>query len=168
MGEGGKITISMTQDALLKLLEADARLSDQQIADRLGVDVATVAAKRAALEKAGRIVGYQAIVNDDEEGVSAFIEVRCTPERGGGFDRLAARIARFKEVRSCYLISGGFDLLVMVEAPTLLDVARFVSENLASMQNVISTATHFRLKTYKNNGLLYAEEPEAERLTIIP
>ena len=73
----------MTQDALLKLLEADARLSDQQIADRLGVDVATVAAKRAALEKAGRIVGYQAIVNDDGEGVSAFIEVRCTPERGG-------------------------------------------------------------------------------------
>ena len=168
MGEGGKIAVSMTQDALLKLLEADARLSDQQIADRLGVDVATVAAKRAALEKAGRIVGYQAIVNDDGEGVSAFIEVRCTPERGGGFDRLASRIARFKEVRSLYLISGGFDLLVMVEAPTLLEVARFVSENLASMQNVISTATHFRLKTYKNNGLLYAEEPEAERLTIIP
>ena len=71
-GKGGKIGESMTQDALLKLLEADARLSDQQIADRLGVDVATVAAKRAALEKAGRIVGYQAIVNDDEEGVSAF------------------------------------------------------------------------------------------------
>ena len=158
----------MTQDALLRLLEADARLSDQQIADRLALDVATVAAKRAALEKAGRIVGYQAIVNDDAEGVSAFIEVRCTPERGGGFDRLASRIAHFKEVRSCYLLSGGYDLLLLVEAPTLLEVARFVSENLASMQGVISTATHFRLKTYKNNGLLFAEEPQTERLTYIP
>ena len=159
---------AMTQDALLRLLEADARLSDQQIADRLALDVATVAAKRAALEKVGRIVGYQAIVNDDGEGVSAFIEVRCTPERGGGFDRLASRIAHFKEVRSCYLLSGGYDLLLLVEAPTLLGVARFVSENLASMQGVISTATHFRLKTYKHNGLLFAEEPQTERLTYIP
>ncbi len=84
----------MTQDALLKLLETDARLSDQQIADRLGMSVADVAAHRAQLEREGRIVGYQAVVNDDEEGVSAFIEVRCTPERGGGCTRLASRIAR--------------------------------------------------------------------------
>ena len=167
-GEDGMMCESMTQDALLKLLEADARLSDQQIADRLGVDVATVAAKRAALEKAGRIVGYQAIVNDDGEGVSAFIEVRCTPERGGGFDRLATRISRFDEVKSCFLISGGFDLLVLVEAQDLMSVARFVSEKLSSMDGVLSTATHFRLKTYKNNGLLFTQEPAHERLTVIP
>lgn len=158
----------MTQDALLKLLEADARLSDEQIANRLGVSTEHVAEKRAELEQAGRIVGYQAIVNDDQEGVSAFIEVRCTPERGGGFNRLASRIARFREVRDCYLSSGGFDLLVMVEAKTLLDVARFVSEKLATMDGVVSTATHFRLKTYKHNGLLFAEEETHTRLSVAP
>ncbi len=158
----------MTQDALLKLLETDARLSDQQIADRLGLSVADVAARRAALEKEGRIVGYQVVVNDDEDGVSAFIEVRCSPERGGGFNRLATRIARFAEVRSCYLMSGGFDLLVMVEARNLLDVARFVSEKLATMEGVLSTATHFRLKTYKLNGLLFEEEPSPERISVAP
>lgn len=158
----------MTQDALLRLLEADARLSDEQIATRLGMKPAEVAARRAALEAEGRIVGYQAIVNDDAEGVSAFIEVRCTPERGGGFNRLAARIARFPEVRNCYLISGGYDLLVMVEAPTLPGVARFVSEKLSSMEGVLSTATHFRLKTYKNNGLLFEEEKTHERLVVVP
>ena len=158
----------MTQEALLKLLETDARLSDRQIADRLGVSVSEVAAERATLEQEGRIVGYQTIVNHDEVGVSAFIEVRCTPERGEGFDRLAQRIARFDEVKSCYLMSGGYDLLVLVEADTLQGVARFVSEKLSNLHGILSTATHFRLKTYKNNGLLYAEEPEAERLTIIP
>lgn len=158
----------MTQDALLKLLESDARLSDQQIADRLGVSVSDVAAERAALEKEGRIVGYQTIVNDDTKGVSAFIEVRCTPERGGGFNRLATRISRFSEVRSCFLISGGFDLLVLVEASSLLEVARFVSEKLSSMEGVLSTATHFRLKTYKLNGLLFEDEPTHERLSVAP
>ena len=158
----------MTQDALLKLLEADARLSDQQIADRLGVDVATVAAKRAALEKAGRIVGYQAIVNDDAEGVSAFIEVRCTPERGGGFDKLARRIARFPEVRHCYLISGGYDLLLEVRGETLKDVAEFVSSKLATIDGVMSTSTHFMLKKYKELGKMMQDEENKERLNITP
>lgn len=158
----------MIQEALLKLLEKDARLSDQQIADRLGVSTAEAAAARAALEQEGRIVGYQAIVNDDGQGVSAYIEVRCTPERGGGFDRLATRISRFKQVKSCELISGGYDLLVLVEAPTLLEVARFVSEKLSSMEGVLSTSTHFRLKTYKQNGLLFAEEIKHERIVVAP
>lgn len=158
----------MTPDALLKILEADARLSDGQIAERLGVSVAEVAAQRAALEKEGRIIGYQTIVNDDREGVCAFIEVRCTPERGSGFNRLAQRIARFSEVKGCFLISGGFDLLVMVEVKDLMAVARFVSEKLSSMQGVLSTATHFRLKTYKFNGLLFEEENTHERLIVAP
>jgi len=158
----------MSPDVLLKLLEADARLSDQQIADRLGVRASEVASQRAALEKEGRIIGYQTIVNEDDKGVSAFIEVRCSPERGGGFDRLATRISRFDEVKSCFLISGGFDLLVLVEAQDLMSVARFVSEKLSSMDGVLSTATHFRLKTYKNNGLLFTQEPSHERLTVIP
>ena len=158
----------MTQDALLKLLETDARLSDRQIAERLGENEAVVASARAALEKEGRIVGYQTIVNDDSEGVAAFIEVRCTPERGGGFNRLATRIARFNEVRSCYLMSGGYDLLVMVEAKDLLEVAKFVSEKLSSMEGVLSTSTHFRLKTYKLNGLLFEETPAMERIIVAP
>ena len=158
----------MTQNALLKMLETDARLSDEQIAARLGVEAADVAAMRAKLETEGRIVGYQAILNDDKEGVSALIEVRCTPERGGGFNRLAKRIARFDEVRSCFLISGGFDLLILVEAKTLLEVARFVSEKLSSMEGVLSTATHFRLKTYKQNGLLFDEAETDERISVAP
>ena len=158
----------MTQDALLKLLEADARLSDCQIAERLGASEAEVAAARAELEKEGRIVGYQTIVNDDSDGVAAFIEVRCTPERGGGFNRLATRIARFKEVRSCYLMSGGYDLLVMVEAKDLMEVAKFVSEKLSSMEGVLSTSTHFRLKTYKLNGLMFEEAPAMDRMIVAP
>ena len=158
----------MTQDALLKLLEADARLSDCQIAERLGESEAEVAAARAALEKEGRIVGYQTIVNDDTKGVAAFIEVRCTPERGGGFDRLAMRIARFNEVKSCYLMSGGYDLLVMVEAKDLMEVAKFVSEKLSSMEGVLSTSTHFRLKTYKLNGLMFEEAPAMDRMIVAP
>ena len=158
----------MTQNALLKMLETDARLSDEQIAARLGGEPAEVAAMRAKLEAEGRIVGYQAILNDDKEGVSALIEVRCTPERGGGFNRLAKRIARFDEVRSCFLISGGFDLLILVEATTLLEVARFVSEKLSSMDGVLSTATHFRLKTYKQNGLLFEEAESDERISVAP
>ena len=158
----------MMRDALLKLLETDARLSDSQIAERLGESEAAVAAARAALEKEGRIVGYQTIVNDDTDGVAAFIEVRCTPERGGGFNRLATRIARFREVRSCFLMSGGYDLLVMVEAKDLLEVAQFVSEKLSSMEGVLSTSTHFRLKTYKLNGLMFEEIPAVDRMVVAP
>ncbi len=159
----------MTQDSLLKILESDARLSDCEIADRLGLTADEVSACRAELEAQGRIVGYQAITNDDEEaGVSAFIEVRLTPERGGGFDRLAERIARFDEVESCYLASGGFDLLLQVDGSTLMDVARFVSEKLSSMDGVLSTSTHFRLKTYKRDGFLFSGQPSHERLSVSP
>ena len=100
--------------------------------------------------------------------MSAFIEVRCTPERGDGFNRLAQRIARFEEVKSCYLMSGGYDLLVMVEAENLQGVARFVSEKLSNLHGILSTATHFRLKTYKLNGLLFHEEPESDRISVAP
>lgn len=161
--------VSMTQDALLKLLETDARLSDAEIAERLGLSCEAVAARRAELEARGRIVGYQAVTNDDQEvGVSAFIEVKLTPERDGGFDRIAARIARFDAVASCYLASGGFDLLVQVDGETLMDVARFVAEKLSTMEGVLSTATHFRLKTYKKNGLLFESPSAHERLSVTP
>ncbi len=159
----------MRQDALLKLLETDARLSDEEIAERLGLSVENVKSRRSELESQGRIVGYQAVTNDDQEtGVSAFIEVKLTPERDGGFDRIASRIARFDAVASCYLASGGFDLLVLVDGETLMDVARFVTEKLSTMEGVLSTATHFRLKTYKKNGLLFDAPPLQERLSVTP
>lgn len=158
----------MKTEALLKILEEDARLSDRQLADRLGADIEEVKATREALEREGRIVGYRTVVNDDSVGVAAFIEVRCTPEQQGGFNRLAERIARFDEVRSCYLMSGGYDILVMVEAKDLMGVARFVTDKLSSMGGILSTATHFRLKTYKLNGLMFDTPSASERISVAP
>jgi DNA-binding Lrp family transcriptional regulator len=96
------------------------------------------------------------------------IEVKITPERGGGFDRLAERIAKYAEVNSCYLMSGGYDLLVIVEGNSLREVATFVSEKLATIQGVLSTATHFMLKPYKEQGVLMTREQNDERLAVAP
>jgi DNA-binding Lrp family transcriptional regulator len=100
--------------------------------------------------------------------VRAVIEVKITPERGGGFNRLAERIAKYSEVRSCYLMSGGYDLLVEVEGKSLREVASFVSEKLATIQGVISTATHFVLKAYKEHGVMMHRESNNERLPVTP
>lgn len=161
----------MSSDPLLQLLRRKARFSDQELADLLSSDKATVAAKVAAWEADATILGYHAVVNPEAFGdtsVSAFIEVKVTPERGGGFDRLAMRVSRFDQVVSCYLASGGYDLMVVVEGSDLREVARFVSEKLSSLDGVISTATHFRLKTYKENGFLFEREAATERLSVSP
>ena len=100
--------------------------------------------------------------------VVGIIEVKLTPEREGGFDRLARRIARFDQVVSCYLMSGGYDLLLSVEGGDLMEVARFVSEKLSTMEGVLSTATHFRLKTYKENGFAHGGDDDPERLPVAP
>ena len=96
------------------------------------------------------------------------MEVRLTPERGGGFDRLASRIARFEDVVSCYLMSGSYDLLVVVQGDTLQEIATFISEKLSTIKGVISTATHFRLKAYKENGVGLIREPKSQRLAVAP
>lgn len=161
----------MSTDPLLQLLRRQARCSAQELADLLSLDEKVVAARVAAWEADGTILGYHAVINPETTGdtsVSAFIEVKVTPERGGGFDRLAVRIARFDQVVSCYLASGGYDLMVVVEGSDLRDVARFVSEKLSSLEGVISTATHFRLKTYKENGFLFEREARSERLAVSP
>lgn len=162
----------MSSDPLLQLLRRKARISDQELADILSTDQKSVADRVAAWENDGTILGYQAVIDPEATGnndsVSAFIEVKVTPERGGGFDRLAMRIARFDQVVSCYLASGGYDLMVVVEGRDLREVARFVSEKLSSLDGVISTATHFRLKTYKENGFLFDREPTTERLAVSP
>ncbi len=156
---------------LLNLLRRKARASYQELADLVNSSESEVEKTIAAWEKDRTILGYHAVTNPESIGdtsVSAFIEVRLTPERGGGFDRLAIRIARFDQVVSCYLASGGYDLMVVVEGADLRDIARFVSEKLSSLDGVLSTATHFRLKTYKENGFLFESEPETERLAVTP
>ena len=156
---------------LLDLLRQNARLSNRDLADRISSTEDAVAAEIKSLEATGTILGYHSVVDRERAGdtsVSAFIEVKVTPERGGGFDRLATRIARFDQVVSCYLASGGYDLLVVVEGADLREVARFVSEKLSTMEGVLSTATHFRLKTYKENGFLFEDGGQPERLAVSP
>lgn len=162
---------AMSIDPLLQLLRRQARHSHQELAELLSLSEAEVRERLAGWEKNGTILGYQAVINPEQAGdddVSAFIEVKVTPERGGGFDRLAMRIARFDQVVSCYLASGGYDLMVVVEGSDLREVARFVSEKLSTMDGVISTATHFRLKTYKENGFIFGESTGPERMAVSP
>ena len=158
-------------ETLLRLLQQDANTSREDLARLLNLSVEETNARIAALEKEGVIRGYQAIVDRerlDKNTVTAFIEVRITPERGGGFDRIAHRIAKFDQVVSCYLISGGNDLIVVVEGGSLREVASFVSEKLSTIESVISTATHFRLKTYKENGALLTSDLPEDRLPVSP
>src|SRR4051812_38329880 len=158
-------------DKLLSLLRKNARAPIEDLAKELNREEAVVASQIAQLEAEGIILGYQALV-DPERGlaraVTACIEVKITPERDGGFDRLATRIARFAEVQSCYLMSGGYDLLVVVQGDTLQDVASFISERLSTIKGVISTATHFRLKAYKENGIALFREEGPQRLAVTP
>src|SRR5271156_3986330 len=158
-------------DPLLKLLQENAALKAPQLAMMLNLPETEIAARIRSYEEGRVILGYRAILNEEKIGqdiVRAVIEVKMTPERGGGFDRLAERIAKYAEVRSCYLMSGGYDLLVVVEGDNLREVARFVAEKLATIQGVISTATHFMLKIYKEHGTLVSEDGKEERLAVSP
>ena len=161
----------MSNDPLLDLLRRKARFSHQELADLLSIDREAVAKRLEAWEEDGTIRGYHAVIDREVAGdtsVSAFIEVKLTPERGGGFDRLAERIAKYDEVKTCYLMSGGYDLLVEVEGANLREVAAFVSEKLSTLQGVLSTATHFVLRAYKEQGVLMKRETADERLAVAP
>jgi DNA-binding Lrp family transcriptional regulator len=158
-------------DPLLKLLHENAAIKPAVLAKMLNLPEADVAAKIKDYESAQVILGYHAILNEDKLGtdfVRAIIEVKITPERGGGFDRLAERIAKHSEVRSCYLMSGGYDLMVVVEGANLRDVASFVTQKLSTIQGVLSTATLFLLKTYKDRGVLVSGVEHEERLAVTP
>ncbi len=158
-------------DELLRILESNALESHENIARMLGLPAAEVARRIADYEKRGVIRGYQAILNMDQlelDKVTAVIEVKVTPQREGGFDTIAERIGRFPEVRSAYLMSGTYDLLLFVEGRTLRDVAAFVSERLSTLEGVLSTSTHFMLKTYKRFGVLMHQPGSDQRLTVTP
>jgi DNA-binding Lrp family transcriptional regulator len=158
-------------DPLLQLLKDNASLKPAQIAAMLATSEADVVARIRQFEQEGVILGYRTILNEEKlstEKVRAVIEVKITPERGGGFDRLAERIAKYDEVQSCYLMSGTYDLMVLLEGRSLREVATFVSEKLATIQGVLSTSTHFILKPYKQQGVLIHQETTEGRLAVTP
>ena len=133
-------------DALLKLLRENAALSTVDLAGMLELSEEKIRDKIRQAQADGDILGYQAILSDEatgRDGVQAVIEVKLTPERGGGFDHLADRISRYNEVNSCYLMSGSYDVLVIIDGNSLHEVASFVAEKLATIQGVTSTTTHF-------------------------
>ena len=158
-------------DELLKILQANATESRETIAKMLNISVAEVNKRIAKYEKSGVIRGYQAILNEDQLGldtVTAVIEVKVSPQREGGFNTVASRISRFPEVRSAYLMSGTYDVLLFIEGRNLREVAAFVSERLSPLEGVLSTSTHFMLKTYKRLGVLMESGHAEERLSVAP
>jgi DNA-binding Lrp family transcriptional regulator len=158
-------------DPLLKLLEEHALRSPEDLAKMLDAKPADVKRRIKQYEDDKVILGYKAVINDDKvdtDLVKAVIEVKIQPEREGGFDRIASRIAKFDEVTSLFLMSGGYDLLIFVEGRSLREVAQFVAEKLATLPGVTSTGTHFMLRTYKEQGVLMEEGEEPERLKVSP
>jgi DNA-binding Lrp family transcriptional regulator len=156
---------------ILDLLKEDARQSAELLATMLGEDRAAVETAIAELEADKVIVKYATVVNwgkVDDDKVTALIEVQITPERGRGFDAIAERIYLYPEVKSVYLMSGAYDLLVEIEGTTLKEVASFVSSKLSSIDRVLSTKTHFILKKYKQDGVIFEDHEDDQRLLISP
>lgn len=151
---------------LLKLLENDARLTPAQLSVMLDKDENSVKDELRELENNGTILGYKAIVDwekTEQESVTAMIDVKLTPQRDRGFDRVAEKIYNYPEVKSVYLMSGAYDLSVLIEGRTMKEVALFVSQKLSTIEAVNSTATHFVLHKYKDKGVLYSQSEIDER-----
>jgi|TARA_B110000037_G_scaffold217343_1_gene278184 DNA-binding Lrp family transcriptional regulator len=163
---------SAIMNEVFKLLAEGERLNESQMAEILGLSEKDVDAQLAALQEEGLLLGWIPVLNPStgsDNIVRGVIEVKVTPERGGGFNRLAQRIARFDEVESCYLMSGAYDLLVVVKQSSLHKVASFVSERLSTIEGIVSTATHFMLRAYKEQGYLIEQvEEEKDRLDVTP
>ena len=160
------------KNEILRLLENNSRLTAADIAVMIGKDEQTVKAAIDEMENKQVICGYNTLINwdhtDCDEVVTALIEVKVTPQRGEGFDRVAERIYQFNEVKSVYLMSGGFDFTVIIEGKTMKEVALFVGQKLAPIESVLSTATHFVLKKYKDYGVIFKEEKKDERMIVSP
>lgn len=156
---------------LLELLEKDHTLTVEQLATMLDRPKEEIAAIKKRLEDEKIIVKYQTIINWEKAGderVAAIIDVKITPQREVGFDSIAERIYRFPEVRSLYLMSGAYDLMVMIEGKDLKEVSQFVSNKLSTIEGVLSTTTHFMLKMYKESGVILEDKEEDRRLVISP
>ncbi len=160
-----------TRLKILTFIEKNSRVDIKELAVVLGVDEAAVIKELNDMESEGIICGYHTIIDWDKtatEKVTAMIEVRVTPQRGKGFDDIAERIYKYPEVTSVYLISGGFDLMVMLEGKTLKEVATFVTEKLSTLETVISTQTNFVLKKYKDHGTILTKQYEDQRMIVSP
>ena len=161
-------------DARIKILtfiEKNSRFDLKELAIMLGMEEAEVLNEMEALQEEGIICGYHTMIDWDKvdtEKVTALIEVRVTPQRGEGFDAIAERIYKYPEVDSVYLMSGGYDLMVMLQGKTLREVSGFVTNKLSTLDTVISTVTHFILRKYKDHGTILAKKFEDERIQITP
>ncbi|MBQ8280178.1 MAG: Lrp/AsnC family transcriptional regulator [Roseburia sp.] len=159
------------REKILTFIEKNSRIDLKELAIILGVDENVVVNELQAMEEEHMICGYHTLIDWDKVGVEkvmAMIEVRVTPQRGIGFDKVAERIYNYPEVNAVYLISGGFDFMVTIEGKTLREVAQFVSEKLSTLDTVLSTKTNFILKKYKDHGTILAEKPKDERIQMIP
>lgn len=159
------------RDELLAIVEKNSRIDTKELAVLLGVQEIDIINELQNLQEEGVICGFHTLINwekTDIEKVTALIEVKVTPQRGQGFDTIAERIYKYPEVRAVYLISGGFDLLVILEEKTLKEIANFVSDKLSTIDSVLSTATHFILKKYKDHGIMLSEKYEDKREVITP
>ncbi len=154
------------KNELLRLIEKNSKIAVSELSKMLSVSEEEVLNELTKLEKENVICGYLTLIDWDKteiDKVIGLIEVKVTPQRGEGFDRIAERIYNYKEVSSVYLISGAYDLLVTLEESSLKDIARFVSEKLSTLDTVLSTATHFILKKYKDHGIVYSNKHEDDR-----
>ena len=159
------------REKILTFIEKNSRIDLKELAIILGVDEASVVNELQKMEEEHIICGYHSMINWDntsEEKVNALIEVKVTPQRGMGFDKLAERIYQYNEVNSLYLMAGAFDFMVIIEGKTMRQVAQFVSDKLAPLDSVLSTATHFVLKKYKDHGTVLCDEIQDERMLISP
>ena len=159
------------RDQILTFIEKNSRINLKELAVMLGSDEVTVANEISEMEQEQVICGYHTMIDWDKTGaekVTALIEVRVTPQRGQGFDSIAERIYNYPEVKSVYLISGGYDLMVILEGKTLREVSSFVSDKLSTLDTVLSTATHFILKKYKDHGAIFAKKNKDERMLVTP
>lgn len=159
------------KEELLRILENNSRIDFNELATLLGISEAEVLEEITKLEKENIICGYHTLINWEKttiEKVSALIEVKVTPQRGQGFDKIAERIYNYPEVKSVYLISGGYDLLISLEEKSLKEIAAFVSDKLSTLDSVLSTATHFILKKYKEHGTIINQTKKDEREVILP
>ncbi|MBO8431123.1 Lrp/AsnC family transcriptional regulator [Spirochaetes bacterium] len=159
------------RDELLSIIEKNSRIDLKELAVLLGVTEIDIANEISALEAEGVICGYHTLIDWEKtsiEKVTALIEVKVTPQRGQGFDHIAERIYNYPEVKAVYLISGGYDLLVTLEEKTLREISNFVSDKLSTLESVLSTATHFILKKYKDHGTILDKKPEDGREAVTP
>lgn len=159
------------REKILTFIEKNSRIDLKELAIILGVEETVVVKELEKMEEERVICGYHTLIDWDKVGiekVTALIEVRVTPQRGMGFDKVAERIYNYPEVNSVYLISGGFDFMVTIEGKTLREVSQFVSEKLSPLDSVLSTKTNFILKKYKDHGTVIAEPTKDERIQMIP